>query len=158
MPVKRYTTTGMATDQGKISNINSLVVAAEALGKTPPEVGLTTFRPPYTPTTFGALAGYNRGGHFELTRKSPIDSWAEENGAVFEPVSQWRRARYFPKDGEDMDAAVDRECRATRSSIGMFDASTLGKIEVVGPDSVEFLNRIYTNYWTKLSATFASST
>ncbi|PTC00258.1 sarcosine oxidase subunit alpha, partial [Thalassospira xiamenensis] len=147
----RYTTNGMATDQGKMSNINGLNIAADALGKKQPEVGLTTFRPPYTPTTFGAFVGYHKGDHFEVTRKTPIDSWAEENGAVFEPVSLWRRAWYFPKDGEDMDAAVRRECRATRKSLGMFDASTLGKIEVVGPDAVEFMNRMYTNPWTKLA-------
>jgi sarcosine oxidase subunit alpha len=143
--VKRYTTNGMATDQGKMSNINGLNIAADALGMPQPQVGLTTFRPPYTPTTFGAFAGYHRGAHFEVTRKTAIDAWAEENGAVFEPVSQWRRARYFPKPGEDMDTAVARECRATRGSLGMFDASTLGKIEVVGPDAVEFMNRVYTN-------------
>lgn len=149
--VKRYTTNGMATDQGKMSNINGLNIAADALGKKQPEVGLTTFRPPYTPTTFGAFAGYHRGNHFEVVRKTQIDSWAEENGAEFEPVGQWRRAWYFPKDGEDLDAAVTRECAATRASVGIFDASTLGKIEVVGPDAVEFLNRMYTNPFTKLA-------
>jgi sarcosine oxidase subunit alpha len=149
--VKRYTTNGMATDQGKMSNINGLNIAAEALGKRAPEVGLTTFRPPYSPTTFGAFAGYHRGSHFEVTRKTNIDSWAEESGAAFEPVSQWRRAWYFPKTGEDMDAAVRRECQATRAAVGIFDASTLGKIEVVGPDAAEFMNRMYTNPWTKLA-------
>ncbi len=149
--VKRYTTNGMATDQGKMSNINGLNIAADALGKKQPEVGLTTFRPPYTPTTFGAFAGYHRGDHFEVTRKTPIDGWAEKNGAVFEPVSLWRRARYFPRAGEDMHAAVARECRATRASLGIFDASTLGKIEVVGPDAVEFMNRMYTNPWAGLA-------
>ncbi len=148
--VKRYTTNGMATDQGKMSNINGLNIAADALGRKQPEVGLTTFRPPYTPTTFGAFAGYHRGSHFEVTRKTQIDSWAEECGAVFEPVGQWRRAWYFPKKGEDMDAAVSRECRETRKSVGIFDASTLGKIEVVGPDAVEFMNRMYTNPWNSL--------
>ena len=148
--VKRYTTNGMATDQGKMSNINGLNIAADALGKRQPEVGLTTFRPPYTPTTFGAFAGYHRGDHFEVTRKTQIDGWAAENGAVFEPVGQWRRAWYFPKPGEDMDRAVRRECAATRRGLGIFDASTLGKIEVVGPDAVEFMNRMYTNPWAKL--------
>ncbi len=148
--VKRYTTNGMATDQGKMSNINGLNIASDALGKRQPEVGLTTFRPPYTPTTFGAFAGYHRGDHFEITRKTQIDSWAEQNGAAFEPVGQWRRAWYFPQEGEDMHAAVKRECAATRESVGIFDASTLGKIEVVGPDAVEFMNRVYTNPWTKL--------
>ncbi|GGF73163.1 sarcosine oxidase subunit alpha [Paracoccus acridae] len=149
--VKRYTTNGMATDQGKMSNINGLMIAADALGKAPPQVGLTTFRPPYTPTSFGAFCGYLRGETFQLTRKTPIDSWAEANGAVFEPVAQWRRAWYFPKPGEDMHAAVLRECKATRASLGIFDASTLGKIEVAGPDAVEFMNRMYTNPWTKLA-------
>ncbi|ACL62672.1 sarcosine oxidase subunit alpha [Methylobacterium nodulans] len=148
--VKRYTTNGMATDQGKMSNINGLMIAADALGKQPPQVGLTTFRPPYTPTTFGTFAGYHQGATFEVTRKTPIDPWAEANGAVFEPVSLWRRAWYFPKADEDMHAAVARECRATRASLGIFDASTLGKIEVVGPDAVTFMERMYTNPWAKL--------
>jgi sarcosine oxidase, subunit alpha len=148
--VKRYTTNGMATDQGKTSNLNGLVIAADAVQKPAPQVGLTTFRPPYTPTTFGAFAGYNRGRLFDVTRKTSIDSWAEERGAVFEPVSLWRRAWYFPKPGEDMHAAVARECKATRDSLGIFDASTLGKIEIVGPDAAEFLNRMYTNPWSKL--------
>jgi sarcosine oxidase subunit alpha len=148
--VKRYTTNGMATDQGKTSNINGLAVAADALKRPTPQVGLTTFRPPYTPTTFGAFCGYNRGKLFDVTRKTPIDSWAEQHGAAFEPVSLWRRAWYFPKTGEDMHQAVARECKATRQSLGMFDASTLGKIEVVGPDAAEFMNRMYTNPWTKL--------
>ena len=150
--VKRYTTNGMATDQGKMSNMNGLAIAADAVGKPAPKVGLTTFRPPYTPTTFGAFAGYHRGSHFELTRKTPIDAWAEENGAIFEPVALWRRAWYFPRVGEDMRAAVARECKATRAALGIFDASTLGKIEVAGPDAVEFMNRMYTNPWTKLAS------
>ena len=149
--VKRYTTTGMATDQGKLSNMNGLTIASDALGKEIPQVGLTTFRPPYTPTTFGALAGYRKGKQFEITRKTPIDSWAEGHGAVFEPVALWRRARFFPKAGEDMHSAVSRECRATRASVGIFDASTLGKIEISGPDAVEFMNRMYTNPWTRLA-------
>jgi sarcosine oxidase subunit alpha len=148
--VKRYTTNGMATDQGKLSNMNGLMVAADALGKPAPEVGLTTFRPPYTPTSFGALAGYHKDEHFEVTRKTPIDPWAEAQGAVFEPVALWRRARYFPRPGEDMAAAVARECRAVRQAVGIFDASTLGKIEVAGPDAATFLERMYTNPWAKL--------
>jgi sarcosine oxidase subunit alpha len=149
--IKRYTTNGMATDQGKTSNINGLAIASDAVSRPAPAVGLTTFRPPYTPTTFGAFAGYNRGELFEVTRKTAIDSWAEENGAIYEPVSLWRRAWYFPKRGEDMHEAVARECRETRQSLGMFDASTLGKIEIVGPDAAEFMNRMYTNAWTKLA-------
>ena len=149
--IKRYTTNGMATDQGKLSNINGLAVASDALKRPIPAVGLTTFRPPYTPTSFGTFAGYNKGALFEVTRKTPIDGWAEENGAVYEPVSLWRRAWYFPQVGEDMHAAVARECKAVRSSLGIFDASTLGKIEIVGPDAAEFMNRMYTNAWTKLA-------
>ncbi|MBB3935304.1 sarcosine oxidase subunit alpha [Aureimonas phyllosphaerae] len=148
--IKRYTTNGMATDQGKTSNINGLAIASDAVQRPAPAVGLTTFRPPYTPTTFGAFCGYNRGRLFDVTRKTAIDAWAEEHGAVFEPVSLWRRAWYFPKTGEDMHTAVARECKATRESVGIFDASTLGKIEIVGPDAAEFLNRMYTNPWTKL--------
>ena len=148
--IKRYTTTGMATDQGKTSNLNSMQIAAQALARPVTAVGLTTFRPPYTPQTFGALAGHAKDALFQPTRKTGIDSWAENNGAVFELVAQWRRARYFPQVGEDMHAAVNRECRAVRSGVGIFDASTLGKIEVVGPDAAEFLNRMYTNPWKAL--------
>lgn len=148
--IKRYTTNGMATDQGKTSNLNGLQIAARALSKPVTEIGLTTFRPPYTPQSFGALAGHAKGALFQPLRKTPIDGWAENNGAIFEHVAQWRRARYFPRGGEDMRAAVNRECRAVRSGVGLFDASTLGKIEVVGPDAAEFLNRMYTNPWKAL--------
>ncbi len=149
--IKRYTTNGMATDQGKTSNLNGLQVASKSLGRPVTEIGLTTFRPPYTPTTFGVLAGNNSGDTFDVTRRTPIDPWAEANGAVFEPVGLWRRARYFPHAGEDMSQAVARECKATRDCLGIFDASTLGKIEIVGPDSVEFMNRMYTNPWRNLA-------
>jgi sarcosine oxidase subunit alpha len=148
--IKRYTTNGMATDQGKTSNLNALQLASAALDRPVQAIGLTTFRPPYTPQTFGALAGHAKDALFQPTRKTPIDPWAEQRGAVFEPVAQWRRARYFPKHGEDMHAAVARECLAVRHSVGIFDASTLGKIEVVGPDAAEFLNRMYTNPWKAL--------
>jgi len=148
--VKRYTTTGMATDQGKTSNMNALAVVSDALDLPVPKIGLTTFRPPYTPTTFGIFAGQSRGELFDPVRKTAIHNWAEENGAVFEDVSLWKRAHYFPRSGESMHAAVARECRATRQSVGIFDATTLGKIEVVGKDAAEFMNRMYTNAWTKL--------
>ena len=148
--VKRYTTTGMATDQGKTSNLNALAIVAADLGKTIPEVGLTTFRNPYTPVTFGALAGTARGDLFDPIRRTPIHDWAADEGAVFEDVGLWKRARYFPRTGEDMHASVARECLAVRNSVGIFDASTLGKIEVVGPDAAEFMNRLYINAWTKL--------
>ena len=148
--IKRYTTTGMATDQGKTSNLNGLQIASKALSRDVTDVGLTTFRPPFTPTTFGVLAGNNDRDTFDVARLTPIDPWARENGAVYEPVALWSRARYFPRIGEDMHAAVNRECVATRNSLGIFDASTLGKIEVVGPDAAEFMNRMYTNPWSKL--------
>lgn len=148
--IKRYTTNGMATDQGKTSNLNALQLASAALDKPVQAIGLTTFRPPYTPQTFGALAGHAKDALFQPTRKTPIDPWAEAKGAVFEPVAQWRRARYFPQGSEDMHAAVARECLAVRGGVGIFDASTLGKIEVVGPDAAEFLNRMYTNPWKAL--------
>lgn len=149
--VKRYTTTGMATDQGKTSNMNALGYVAGLLDKELPTVGTTTFRPPYTPVSFGALVGPSKGALFDPVRRTPIDPWAEAHGAVFEPVSLWRRAWYFPKAGEDMHAAVARECAAVRDGVGIFDASTLGKIEVVGPDAAEFLNRMYVNGWSKLA-------
>ncbi|HWK48179.1 MAG TPA: sarcosine oxidase subunit alpha family protein [Stellaceae bacterium] len=148
--IKRYTTTGMATDQGKTSNMNSLGVVAEVLGKPIPEIGLTTFRMPYTPVTFGTLAGTSRGELFDPVRATPTHDWAAAQGALFEDVSLWKRAHYFPRAGEDLHAAVARECRAVRDGVGIFDASTLGKIEIVGPDAAEFMNRMYTNSWTKL--------
>ena len=149
--VKRYTTTGMATDQGKTSNVNALAIVAAQLGKPIPAVGLTTFRQPYTPVTFGTIAGLNRGGLFDPVRRTPIDAWARNQGAVFEDVGQWQRARYFPRGGEDMHAAVTLECRTVRTSVGIFDASTLGKIEVVGPGAAEFLERLYINSFQKLA-------
>lgn len=148
--VKRYTTTGMATDQGKLSNLNALGIVAGATGRTVPQIGLTTFRAPYTPVSFGTLAGRARGDLFDPARITAINDWAVEQGAVFEDVGNWKRARYFPRSGEDMHAAVARECLQVRASVGIFDASTLGKIEVVGPDAAEFLNRFYVNAWTKL--------
>ncbi len=148
--IKRYTTNGMATDQGKTSNLNGLQIAAQVLDRPVTEIGLTTFRPPYTPQSFGALMGRHKDALFQPLRKTVIDGWADNAGAVFENVAQWRRARYFPQAGEDMLAAVNRECLAVRRGVGMFDASTLGKIEVVGPDAAEFLNRMYTNPWKSL--------
>jgi sarcosine oxidase subunit alpha len=149
--VKRYTTTGMATDQGKLTNLNALTIVADLLGRPIPEVGHTTFRMPYTPVTFGALAGNARGDLFEPVRRTPLHGQAIALGAVFESVGAWQRARYFPRDGEDMHRAVARECRAVRSSVGIFDATTLGKIEVTGPDAAEFLDRIYTGSISRLA-------
>jgi len=149
--IKRYTTTGMATDQGKTSNLNALGFVAQQLDKPIAEVGLTTFRMPYTPVSFGSFAGFTRGELFDPVRTTPTHEWAVRHGAVFEDVGLWKRARHFPQRGEDMDAAVARECRAVRSACGLFDASTLGKIEVVGPDAVSFMNRMYANAWDSLA-------
>jgi len=149
--IKRYTTTGMATDQGKTSNLNALAVVSREIDKPIPKVGLTTFRMPYTPITFGSFAGYQRGDLFDPVRMTPTHSWASARGAVFEDVGLWKRARYFPRAGEDMHAAVARECTAVRKSCGIFDASTLGKIEVVGKDAATFMNRMYVNSWSNLA-------
>lgn len=148
--VKRFTTNGMATDQGKLSNMHGLAIAAEALDRPIPEVGLTTFRAPYTPVTFGTIVGHGRGALFDPTRRTPMHESHERAGAVFEDVGQWKRPWYYPRAGEDMAAAVNRECVTVRKSVGMFDASTLGKIEVVGPDAAAFLHLIYTNPFMKL--------
>jgi sarcosine oxidase, subunit alpha len=148
--VKRYTTTGMATDQGKTSNLNAMAIVAKSLDVSVLQVGLTTFRMPYTPVTFGSMAGVSRGDLFDPVRTTPTHPWAQARGAVFENVGLWKRARYFPRSGEDLHAAVARECRAVRSACGIFDASTLGKIEVVGPDAAEFMNRLYINNWSNL--------
>jgi sarcosine oxidase, subunit alpha len=143
--VKRYTTGGMATDQGKTSNMNLLAIAASELGKPVPAIGLTTFRMPYTPVTFGAIAGQSRGDLFDPIRTTPLHDRAVALGAVFENVGLWKRALYIPKAGETQHDSVLREGLTVRRAAGLFDASTLGKIEVVGPDAAEFLNRIYTN-------------
>jgi sarcosine oxidase subunit alpha len=149
--VKRYTTTGMATDQGKTSNANMQAILSGILGEARPQVGHTRYRMPYTPVTFGGFAGVARGTLFEPLRKSPIDECAAAQGAVFENVGSWRRARYFPRSGENMHAAVSRECRVVRNGVGIFDATTLGKIEVVGPDAAEFLDRLYTGSFARLA-------
>ena len=148
---KRYTTTGMATDQGKTSNVLALALLADALGRPIPQVGTTTFRPPFTPVGFGALAGRDRGALSDPVRTTPMHAWHAENGAVFEDVGQWKRPHYYPRAGEDMHAAVARECLAARTTAGAMDASTLGKIDIRGADAAEFLNRMYTNAWTKLA-------
>ena len=147
---KRYTTFGMATDQGKTSNINGLGVIAEASGKTIPEVGITTFRPPYTPFSFGSIAGVLTKDLFLPIRRTAIYQWHVDHGAVFEPVGQWRRAYTYPKAGETNHQAIDREILAVRNKVGLLDASTLGKIEIKGPDAAEFLDRMYTNMFSTL--------
>ncbi len=148
--LKRYTTMGMATDQGKTSNVNALAIMAGLRGMNIPDVGTTTFRPPYTPVTFGVFAGPDKGDFLDPIRKTPIHQWHADHGAPFECVGQWHRAWYYPKAGESMHDAVNREVKATRDSVGIFDASTLGKIDIQGPDAAWFLNMVYTNAWTKL--------
>ncbi len=148
--VKRYTTTGMATDQGKLGNVNAIGIVAEEFGRPLPEVGVTTFRPPYTPVSFGIFAGRDVDDLLDPIRRTPMHAWHERNGALFEDVGQWRRPWYYPRDGEDIHAAVNREVKAVRDSLGVLDASTLGKIDIQGPDAAEFLNRVYTNAWKKL--------
>ncbi|MCF1447554.1 sarcosine oxidase subunit alpha [Agrobacterium vitis] len=150
--IKRFTTNGMASDQGKLSNMHGLAIAAEMLGKEIPQVGLTTFRAPYTPVTFGTLINHSRGDLFDPTRKTPMHDLETALGADFEDVGNWKRAWYYPKPGEDMHAAVNRECKTVREIAGVFNASTLGKIEVVGTDAAKFLNLIYTNPWDSLKS------
>jgi sarcosine oxidase subunit alpha len=149
--VKRYTTIGTGADQGRTSNIPALGVIAEALDTTPGDLGTTTFRAPSVPVSFALMAGRDRGHLHDPIRTTPIHSWHVAAGAEFENVGQWKRPWFYPKPGEDMEAAVLRECAAARTGVGMQDASTLGKIEVIGPDAGEFLNRIYTNAFKKLA-------
>ena len=149
--VKRYTTTGMATDQGKIANMHALGIISEITKTKMGELGTTTFRPPYTPLTFGAMVGRNVGEFFDTFRKTPMHSWHKKNGAKFEDVGQWKRAWYYPVNNETMHEAVQRESKAARENAGILDASTLGKIDIQGADASEFLNRIYTNAWSKLN-------
>ena len=143
--VKRYTALGFGTDQGKLANINGMAVLADILGKTIPEVGTTTFRPAYTPVSFGVGAGESVGPLYDPVRKTALHEWHEAACAPMEVVGQWHRPWYFPRDGEDLHAAMARECLAVRNSVGIMDASTLGKIDACGPDVVEFLERIYTH-------------
>jgi sarcosine oxidase subunit alpha len=147
---KRYTTLGMATDQGKLSNINGLAVLADALNAPIPQVGTTTFRPPFSPISMGAIAGEARGPVFQPLRRTPIHARHEEAGAAWEPVGHWRRPYCFPKPGEKKRDAVNREITATRSAVGLLDASTLGKIIVKGPDAGRFMDMLYTNMMSTL--------
>ncbi|HET8609197.1 MAG TPA: glycine cleavage T C-terminal barrel domain-containing protein, partial [Burkholderiales bacterium] len=148
--VKRYTALGFGTDQGKLGNINGAAILAETLGNNVAETGTTTFRPNYTPVTFGAIAGRDVGELFDPVRQTAMHQWHQEHGAVFENVGQWQRPWYYPKPGETMHDAVDRECLAVRNAVGVMDASTLGKIDIQGPDAAAFLDRIYTNAWSRL--------
>ncbi len=147
---KRYTTLGMATDQGKLSNINGLAVLSQSLGAGIPDVGTTTFRPPYTPISMGAIAGEARGGLFQPVRRTPLHDWHLENGACWEPVGQWRRPYCYQRDGESVEQAVHREVKNVREGVGLLDASTLGKLLVKGPDAGRFLDMMYTNMMSTL--------
>ncbi|MDX5378649.1 MAG: sarcosine oxidase subunit alpha [Halomonas sp.] len=152
--VKRYTAMGFGTDQGKLGNINGMAIAARCLNRSIPEVGTTVFRPNYTPVTFGAIVGRHCRELFDPERYTALHQWHVENGAEFEDVGQWKRPWYFPQTvngkKESMHEAVARECLAVREKVGILDASTLGKIDIQGPDAREFLNRVYTNKWLKL--------
>ncbi len=149
---KRYTTLGMATDQGKTANVNGLAILAEARGLPIAEVGTTVYRPPYVPVSFGALAGHHRGKDFRPTRLTTGHTWATEQGAVFMEAGAWLRAAWFPIAGEtDWLQSVVRETRATRSSVGVCDVSTLGKIDIQGPDAAQFLDRLYCNTFSTLA-------
>ncbi len=141
--VKRYTTIGTAADQGKTSGVVASAIAAAVLGENVGAIGVPTFRPPYTPVSFGQVAGRERGDLLDPIRTTPIQAWHVAAGAVFEDVGQWKRPRYFPRTGETMDEAVRRECAAARSGVAVMDATTLGKIDVQGPDAAVFLDRIY---------------
>lgn len=147
---KRYTTLGMATDQGKLSNINALATLAGALDAEIPSVGTTTFRPPYHPISMGAIAGAARGDTFQPIRRTPLHDWHESNGAIWEPVGQWRRPYAYVQSGESTHDAVMREVTNTRENLGLLDASTLGKLIVRGPDAARFLDMLYTNLMSTL--------
>ena len=147
---KRYTTLGMATDQGKLSNINGLAILSDALNQPIPQTGTTTFRPPYTPISMGAIAGEARGATFQPIRRTPMQDWHEAQNPFFEPVGHWRRAYCYDRPGETHGQAVEREINQTRNSLGLLDASTLGKLIVKGPDAGKFLDMLYTNMMSTL--------
>ena len=148
--LKRYTTLGMASDQGKTANMQALALMADHRGVSIPDVGITTFRPPFTPTAIGAFAGKDAGATLVPRRLTPMHEWHERHGARFLETGIWDRAWYYPKPGEDLDAAYRREAAELRASVGIIDVSTLGKIDVQGPDAAEFLNRVYVNGWKTL--------
>jgi sarcosine oxidase, subunit alpha len=148
---KRYTTTGMGTDQGKTVNMNAFALVSHLRGKPLHEIGTTTFRQPWKPVTFAAMAGQNVGGHFQPRRTTPMHDWHKTHGAVFEPVGDWLRARAYPEPGESFEDAVQRESRAAREAVAVLDASTLGKIDLRGRDVRTLLNRLYTNAWSRLT-------
>ena len=141
----------MGTDQGKISSINSLGIVSKILKKNISEVGTTTYRPPYAPLSFAAIAGRSTYEYYDPERKTPIHNWHIQNRAIFEDVGQWKRPWYFKKfENETMHQAVQRESKQTRETAGILDGSTLGKIEIKGKDALEFMNLIYTNAFSKM--------
>ena len=148
--VKRYTTLGMATDQGRTSNLNGLQMVSNIENKIVPEVGHTTFRPPFTPITIGTIVGREVGMEFMPTRKTPMHEWHEKNNAVFVDAGAWKRPRYYKQGNETLLEASKREAKNVRENVGICDVTTLGKIDIKGPDAAEFLNRVYTNAWLKL--------
>ena len=149
--LKRYTTQGMATDQGKTSNVNALAILACQRGEPLPEVGITTFRPPYVPVAMGVFAGHTVGYDFMPVRRTAIHDWNQKQGAVFIEAGLWLRARYYPQSpGESMRDCYIRETNQTRNNVAIVDVTTLGKIDIQGPDAPEFLNRLYINNWLKL--------
>ena len=148
--IKRYTTIGTAHDQGKTSGVLTSGITAELLDIPVQDAGVTTFRPPYTPVAFAALAGRDRGRLFDPERVTALHEWHVAADAVFEDVGQWKRPRYYPLPGEDMETAVLRECAAARRRVGILDGSTLGKIDVQGPDAAVLLDRLYTNLMSSL--------
>ena len=144
--LKRWTTLGMATDQGKTSNVTAIAVMAELTGQSLGQTGTTIFRPPYTPVSMSVLGGGDTGAHFRPRRLTPTHEWAKSQGAVFVEVGQWMRAQYFPRKGETTwRQTVDREVLATRAGVGICDVTTLGKVDVQGTDAGEFLDRVYAN-------------
>jgi len=148
---KRYTTLGMATDQGKLSNINGLAILSKSLNADIPNVGTTTFRPPYTPISMSSIAGHAKGDLFQPVRLTPVSDWSNANGADNEPVGQWRRPYAYVRDGETVHDAVNREVKNTRDNLGLLDASTLGKLIVKGADAGKFLDMMYTNMMSNLA-------
>ncbi|MYB33560.1 MAG: sarcosine oxidase subunit alpha, partial [Gammaproteobacteria bacterium] len=148
--LKRYTTLGMATDGGKVGNVIGLALMAEALGKDIPDVGTTTFRPPYIPVSIGALRGRNVGEHFRPLRRTPMHDWNLEHGATMTMAGLWHRPWYFAQQDEGIEQAYIREATMARETVGLCDVTSLGKIAIQGPDATEFLNRVYTNPFAKL--------
>ncbi len=149
--LKRYTTLGMGTDQGRTSNVNGLAIMAMLCGKEIPEVGTTTFRPPYSPITFGTVIGSERDGYLTPYRVTPLQAWHEQAGADFVDIGSWKRAQTFRQPGEDINHSAWREAKATRESAGMSDISAIGKIDLQGRDAVEFLDAMYVNGFKTLA-------